>query len=1066
MSNIGTMTARITADNSRFIRAMSEVERKTQKVQQAATRMAKISGAAFLGLGASLFKAVRAYDSISRATFKMEAALRGANAEVSTGIDRALQFADALQRTTRFSDDMALSSLAMARNMGLTEQQTEALVLSSADLASAMGMDLERAVQYLGRSVVEGSNLLSRYGVVLSETEQQAFDAANAQERLAFMMQVIEGNFGGAAQSGSSAMNAFAELRHEVSNLWESFGNVVDSPIAGFFRRLSHILRTTKEATADLLGEKTELVGKIVLGAAAVAGITFVLSGLVLVVLKLIPLFKALGAIVLAIFSAKAVAVILAFSKALVVVSLILISLVFLTRRVQEAFEKWGPALAEGMATVFRWMRSQLETLATAVESFFKRFDVRGSAMRAFSVVTGVPVGLLERGMAELQDRLVGAGGLSGIIKKTTEGLGEFAEVIKGTAVGVGKEIYEEFKDILPDGLAEKVSGFFGQIFGAIPDIEMGDFGKDLRGELRELLDSLGLLGGGAVKTSEAADYLAEALARVEVAIDTPNEIEQLQRAWKELAVDLEMAGMEAGKDVSEALGRLGAYFKREIVRVQDRVGDDFRSMVAVFSGEMTASEAGIRREWARAVETLYSYADVLGLSERELEDAIQFATTHFTNQIESLSKNASNEIGHTFERVTDNFRRIELEAVRMTGQVGQLARTIQTAVQTGDPVVAGILILMDVLGRSKQFAGAMEAITDTLQVVVDSIGTMLEPALGALGYSLQVIGGIFQQLTPLFRFIGEILTMNAPILVLFGMALQAIMPLFLIIGEVLKVMAPLLELVFIAWFYQLKIVLLGILGIFIAFMFIWNGVVWAIQGILTMIAAAIGWAFRGTGEKLRELAASMDSWKADTDEAVQVFQELWDLSWSDAQQTLEDATIDIDDLGSAAQKAADSLLNVPRGFRVGRARWLAQEPVGPRDVTIPEPGYPEYKGPDLGAPFDDRDVMEQPVWWSEMPQPTWWREIPEPAWLKLPDLPGPPPSMPTPSLPSPIAPPPTLGGSSPGVDIPRVVVNIDKLESNDPKKFITEMEKLASRKSYAKTGTTVPTAPPFSMGR
>ena len=1149
--NIGTLKAVLTADTSGFKQNLGSAEKAIKKVEGSVTKLAKTSGIAFAGLIATITKSVRAFDAIDRASKKMEAALRGANEPIEDGMKRATDFAETLQKLTRFSDDAALSSLALARSMGFTQGQAEALTISASDLATGLEMNLNTAIRYISRSAVEGSNLLARYGVALSDTEQKAFDSGTANERLALMLDVVNNRFGGLAEeAGTTAVGAFVILRNEISNVTESFGSLLDSPVAVFLRRITHIVKTTREALAGLNGEQAQFVAKMVLGATAVTGIAFALGAVALITVKLIPLFKALAGLVAVIFSLKTITIIGAVALALGKVAIIAAGIVAIAGSIKRLFDEFGPALVSGLSNAFTWIKGQLNTLGSALDSIFSKFqelqlegiiqrhggsqERLGRALRLEALATApfdperagiindvaeslrLGVSSVAEATQELHARLAGRSGFSGMVDQAARSLGVVGQefVSKGEEAGDSikmashhisegiqlgmKETWASFKSLLPEefkkfvgSTAGGIQQFFKDIFADIDLGDLGAFGKEIEGLLDDLLDA-------SNSTNTIAEALAQARARLDTVsqqisarIDAPEtEIQALQDEWGMLATELIEAGKAAGYDVSMSLEKLSAFFTKEIEKATNDARSSYASMMQVIRGEMSREEAGIRRELARTVESIEYFGKALSLSETEIDGAITDATKYFTAKIKALSVEAVRETEAAFDVIRESMRQVSFDLMRTTGVAGQLARSLQRAIQTGDPVAGAIIMIFDILSRSAQFETIVQALDQALGTIIDVIGVVLEPLFGAFGYQLQTLVYIFQALEPLFRVVGEILSLLFVPLVLFGMLLQAMAPILLMLGEVLTLMLPALELLFMVLFYVLKAYIISQLALWIGFMEIFNAVVSAIQWVMRTFAKAIGWLFSGTAESIKEFADSLDAFKADTETAVQVLQDIIELSWDDAKHIIAESSDWIQELGKAAETATESLLNVPRGFRIGRARWLAQDPVergalGSRDITIPDEVISGGNIPERSIPGaidlipDKGNYMQE---W-EIPQPNWWAEMPEPKWLdklvdisELLDAPGktiPDKYIDLPHIPRLDSDMP-IAGSLPVADgirqetpmLPEININIDRLESSDPKKFITEMEKLASRKSYAKTGTTVPTAPPFSMGR
>jgi hypothetical protein len=129
--------------------------------------------------------------------------------------------ADEMQRTTNFSNEMVESAAAVGLQMSLTGEQIERLIPVAADLATTTGRSLEYTLNRIVYSARQGGTGLERYGIALSDVEKETLKAANQQERLALIAEMVGQRVGGQAEAMADPM---VMLRNATDDLTKAFG--------------------------------------------------------------------------------------------------------------------------------------------------------------------------------------------------------------------------------------------------------------------------------------------------------------------------------------------------------------------------------------------------------------------------------------------------------------------------------------------------------------------------------------------------------------------------------------------------------------------------------------------------------------------------------------------------------------------------------------------------------------------------------------------------------------------------------------------------------------------------
>lgn len=130
-------------------------------------------------------------------------------------------FASQIQRTTKYSDDAALSAAALIENIsGLDKDALQSATLSAANLAAVLGTDLQSAAMIVGKAAIGETGRLGQFGLVIDQNASKAEKAAQA---LKFLSERFSGSAVGQAQTYSGAIakttHAFEDLQKNVGFL-------------------------------------------------------------------------------------------------------------------------------------------------------------------------------------------------------------------------------------------------------------------------------------------------------------------------------------------------------------------------------------------------------------------------------------------------------------------------------------------------------------------------------------------------------------------------------------------------------------------------------------------------------------------------------------------------------------------------------------------------------------------------------------------------------------------------------------------------------------------------------
>ncbi|MHA2248415.1 MAG: hypothetical protein ACXADY_25935, partial [Candidatus Hodarchaeales archaeon] len=308
MTELGSVSVKLDADTGDFEKGMKSAE-------DALKSTAKVAAAAFAGLSVAIGVSVAAASKQIEAELQLSSAFKATGKEINT--DKLKDLASELQKVTTFGDETTIAAMAMFARFGAGEETISALTPRIQDFSTAMSMDLKTATLLVGKAFTGQTGTLSRYGIVLSDTEKKTLTLGNEQQKMAILAKILDSRFKGSAQiMAQTASGALKQLKNAMGDVVEQIGFLFDAPLSALFRAVTSVVSKLGDAFKGLSDTAKKWIGTSVLVVTAITGITAAVSGLTLVLPVLKASFLAVGktiwaslAPVLPIFAAIAAAV-------------------------------------------------------------------------------------------------------------------------------------------------------------------------------------------------------------------------------------------------------------------------------------------------------------------------------------------------------------------------------------------------------------------------------------------------------------------------------------------------------------------------------------------------------------------------------------------------------------------------------------------------------------------------------------------------------------------------------------------------------------------------------------
>lgn len=180
-------------------------------------------------------------------------------------LDGFAKFADEMERTTQFGDDVVISQVAVAKSFGATNEQAQKLVKAASELSAVTGDSLESSVEQLGKSLKGVAGKTPALRDAFKGLSKSALEAGEG-------IDAVLDRFGG---SQAALLDTFAgsikQTENAFGNLQEAFGKVIveNKPLIALikaigsgFRELEQFVHDNEDALGDLVsgGVKTFVV--------------------------------------------------------------------------------------------------------------------------------------------------------------------------------------------------------------------------------------------------------------------------------------------------------------------------------------------------------------------------------------------------------------------------------------------------------------------------------------------------------------------------------------------------------------------------------------------------------------------------------------------------------------------------------------------------------------------------------------------------------------------------------------------------------------------------------------
>jgi len=239
MALISNLVARLTAETSSFEKGMSRSRHSLSRFSREVLSLAGIGGGMY-GLKRATEVCMRAAMDQEKAEIELAAALGETDLVTRKSVEIYKAFASQMQRQTIYADELILSQMAYAKNLGVTEDSLKDATKAAIGLAAAYRIELESAMMLVGRASQGQTQMLARYGIVIDES-------LSAQEKFNKLLDIGAGKFHLAEAETKTISGQMAQFKNSVNEAAEEVGGPLSRALGEFLRILREIGKEIKE---------------------------------------------------------------------------------------------------------------------------------------------------------------------------------------------------------------------------------------------------------------------------------------------------------------------------------------------------------------------------------------------------------------------------------------------------------------------------------------------------------------------------------------------------------------------------------------------------------------------------------------------------------------------------------------------------------------------------------------------------------------------------------------------------------------------------------------------------
>ena len=209
--------------------------------------MAALSMVGIASVGLALKSVTAAYLVQETAVADLTAALRNNADQSGITVKDLERYAAEMQKATIYGDELILSQMAYATNLGVTTDKLKAATKAAVGLAAKYRLDLQSAMMLVGRASMGQTQMLTRFGIVLEEslTPLEKFNA---------LLKLGADSFHLAEAVAKTSAGQFAQFQLTVGDLKEELGKGLIPALLATVKGMNAVGRAAKSLVPTSTG--------------------------------------------------------------------------------------------------------------------------------------------------------------------------------------------------------------------------------------------------------------------------------------------------------------------------------------------------------------------------------------------------------------------------------------------------------------------------------------------------------------------------------------------------------------------------------------------------------------------------------------------------------------------------------------------------------------------------------------------------------------------------------------------------------------------------------------------
>lgn len=250
MAIIHNLIARFRADTGSFDRKVKKSRSHMTRFGKDVQRMGK-QMLALAGISGGIYALKRGLISIVKVSMEQEKSERLLRAATGKSIESFKRYASEIQSLTIYGDELILSQMAYAKNLGVSNDQLKEATTAAVGLAAKYRLDLATSMMLVGRASQGQTQMLTRYGIVLDES-------LSAQDKFNAVLKIGAEAFKLAEEDARSNESAMIRLKNEIGDLAETIGGPMADAMAKSARESTKYFSEHKAGFARYISDIEE----------------------------------------------------------------------------------------------------------------------------------------------------------------------------------------------------------------------------------------------------------------------------------------------------------------------------------------------------------------------------------------------------------------------------------------------------------------------------------------------------------------------------------------------------------------------------------------------------------------------------------------------------------------------------------------------------------------------------------------------------------------------------------------------------------------------------------------